>query len=165
MINALRHGWIAVILTLSTTIGVIAQVPEPQVSGENSEMTENEVIIREFIAAWSRLDAGELAGYFAEEGVYHNMPSGPVQGRGNIEQFIAGFIAPWQSTDWEIITLLADGDTVVVERLDKTVVAGSEVNLPCLGVFEMADGKIRAWRDYFDLTTYTDALTAALAER
>ncbi len=38
---------------------------------------DNEKIIREFIEAWSRLDAEELSGYFTEDGVYHNMPSGP----------------------------------------------------------------------------------------
>lgn len=125
-------------------------------------MAGNETVIREFVAAWSRLDAQELASYFTIDGTYHNMPSGPVQGRDNIEQFIAGFISPWQSTDWEIIALLAVGDTVMVERLDKTIVAGSAVNLPCLGVFEMENGKIKVWRDYFDLATYTDALSAAL---
>lgn len=135
-----------------------------QASGqENSMAAGNEEVIREFIAAWSNLDPGELADYFTEDGIYHNMPSGPVRGRDNIEQFIAGFIAPWESTDWEIINLVAQEDLVMVERLDKTVVNGSPVDLPCFGIFEMQDGKIRAWRDYFDLATYTDALTRAMA--
>jgi limonene-1,2-epoxide hydrolase len=42
---------------------------------------DNETIIREFIDAWSRLDAEELSRYFTEDGVYHNMPTGPVAGR------------------------------------------------------------------------------------
>jgi limonene-1,2-epoxide hydrolase len=144
------------ILLISTTMcaNTIAQ--------ENTQMTENEQIVREFISAWSRLDAEELADYFTNDGIYHNIPSTEVQGRDNIQQFIAGFIRPWESTDWEIVSLLAEGDTVMVERLDKTVVAGSPVNLPCLGIFELEDGKIKMWRDYFDLATYTTALTQAL---
>ena len=122
-----------------------------------------EAIVRDFISAWQRLNPSELAGYFSEDGVYHNMPSAAVVGRDNIEQFISGFISQWESTDWEVINLLADGDSVMVERLDKTVVAGSPVNLPCFGYFELSDGKIKLWRDYFDLATYTTALTAALA--
>ncbi|MBL4580342.1 MAG: nuclear transport factor 2 family protein [Gammaproteobacteria bacterium] len=125
-------------------------------------MPENEKIIREFIASWSRLDADELASYFTEDGTYHNIPSSAVQGRDNIQQFITGFIRPWDSTDWEIVSLLAEGDIVMVERLDKTVVAGSAVNLPCFGYFELENGKIKIWRDYFDLPTYTNALTQAL---
>ena len=129
---------------------------------ESTAMPQNEKIIREFVAAWSRLDADELANYFTEDGSYHNIPSSAVQGRDNIQQFIAGFIRPWESTDWEIVSLLAEGNVVMVERLDKTVVAGSTINLPCFGYFELEDGKIRVWRDYFDLATYTSALTAAL---
>lgn len=87
---------------------------------------------------------------------------GAVQGQNNIQQFISGFIRPWESTDWEIVSLVADGDLVMVERLDKTVVAGSPVNLLCLEYFELENGKIKIWRDYFDLSTYTTALTQAL---
>lgn len=128
-----------------------------------AQTESNEAIVRDFISAWQRLNPSELAGYFSEDGVYHNMPSAAVVGRDNIEQFIAGFISQWESTDWEVINLLADGDRVMVERLDKTVVAGRPVNLPCFGYFELSDGKIKLWRDYFDLATYTTALTAALA--
>jgi len=46
----------------------------------------------------------------------------------------------------------------MVERIDITIVNGKEITLPCLGVFEMQDGKIIEWRDYFDLATYTNAL-------
>lgn len=129
---------------------------------ERVAMSDNEKVIREFVQAWSNLDAEELASYFTEDAIYHNMPSDPVQGRASIQQFIAGFIRPWESTEWEIISLVTDGDIVIVERLDKTVVAGSPVNLPCLGYFQLEDGKIKLWRDYFDLATYTDALTQAL---
>jgi limonene-1,2-epoxide hydrolase len=52
---------------------------------------DNERIVREFIAAWSRLDPEELGRYFAEDGVYHNMPTGPVCGRENVQRMIAGF--------------------------------------------------------------------------
>jgi limonene-1,2-epoxide hydrolase len=118
----------------------------------------NAEIIREFVAAWSRLDPKELAGYFAEDGVYHNMPMGPVGGRDNVEQLIRGFTASWTETTWEIVSMAAEGDLVFVERLDRTHAGEKTVDLPCLGVFEMQDGKIKVWRDYFDLGTYTRAL-------
>ena len=123
-------------------------------------MTENEQIIREFIAAWSRMEASELVSYFTEDGIYHNMPMGPIGGRNNLEKFIDGFISGWSSTEWEIVNLLVDGDIVVVERLDKTRVGDKSVDLPCTGVFEMYHGKIKVWRDYFDLNTYTQGLSA-----
>ena len=115
---------------------------------------DNERIIREFIGAWSRLDAAELAGYFAEDGVYHNMPARPVAGRENIERMIAGFIASWTHTEWEVLNLVSVGDLVIAERLDRTQAGEKGVDLPCAGVFELEDGKIKVWRDYFDMATY-----------
>ena len=78
-------------------------------------MTENETIIREFVAAWSNLDADELATYFTEDGTYYNMPTQPISGRENVRDFIANFMRPWESTEWEILNLLVEGDIVMVE--------------------------------------------------
>jgi limonene-1,2-epoxide hydrolase len=121
-------------------------------------MAENERIIREFIAAWPRLDPAELAGYFAEDGVYHNMPMGPVAGRANVENLIRGFIGTWTQTAWEVVTLLSSGDVVVAERVDRTRIGDKSVELPCVGVFELEAGKIKVWRDYFDLGTFMKAM-------
>jgi limonene-1,2-epoxide hydrolase len=38
------------------------------------------------------------------------------------------------------------------ERTDHITMNGRPVDLPIMGVFEMApDGRIQAWREYFDL--------------
>ncbi len=120
---------------------------------------DNEKIVREFIEAWSRLDPDELSSWFCEDGVYHNMPTGPVAGRGPVRDMIAGFIAPWTETEWEIRHLVSHGDVVIVERIDRTKAGDKAVDLPCTGVFEMRDGKIQCWRDYFDLGTYMGAMS------
>lgn len=118
----------------------------------------NEETIRDFIAAWARLDPEELAGYFCEDGTYHNIPTGPVKGRKNVEAMIRGFIATWTATEWEILHLVAREDVVIAERVDRTQAGDKSVDLPCTGVFEMEDGKIKIWRDYFDLGTYARAM-------
>jgi limonene-1,2-epoxide hydrolase len=120
-------------------------------------MTPSETIVRDFIAAWSRLDVDELVGFFAPDGAYHNMMAKPVSGHENLRRFIGGFLRGWSATDWEIVTLVSRGDLVVAERVDHTRVGDRQVDLPCCGVFELADGKIKTWRDYFDLATYTRA--------
>lgn len=127
-------------------------------------MSDNETVIRNFIQAWSRLDPDELAEFFTPDGVYHNMPTQPVAGRDNLRTFIAGFIGSWTATEWDVLTLISKGDVVVAERLDRTLVGDKAVNLPCCGVFEMQGGKIKVWRDYFDMQTYLKALTRAPGE-
>lgn len=122
-------------------------------------MNDNEKIIRDFIAAWSRLNVDEIVSYFAEDGVYHNMPTQPVKGHANLRNFISAFLKSWTKTDWDVLNIVSQGNVVLAERLDRTIVGGSKkVDLPCCGVFEMANGKIKVWRDYFDMATYTKPL-------
>ena len=121
-------------------------------------MADNEKIVRDFISAWSRLNVDEIVSYFAEDGVYHNMPTQPVKGHAALRPFIQAFLKMWSKTDWDVLNILSRGDVVIAERLDRTVAMGKNVDLPCCGVFEMADGKIKVWRDYFDMATYTRAL-------
>ncbi len=122
-------------------------------------MSANTKLIEEFCAAWSRLDPAELAGYFTEDGVYHNMPAQPVTGRHGIEAFIRGFAGNWTKTDFEILNIAETGSGVVIaERVDRAKVGDKSLELPCTGVFEIRDGKIAVWRDYFDLGTYVKAM-------
>lgn len=121
-------------------------------------MTTNAQIIRDFIASWSTLDVDRIVEFFAEDGVYHNMPIAPVAGRAHLRAFIAAFLRDWSATEWEIVTLIESGNIVTAERIDRTKVGAKTVELPCCGVFEMEGGKIRVWRDYFDMATYTRAL-------
>lgn len=115
---------------------------------------DNVQIIQNFIDAWSRLDAEELVTYFAVDGIYHNMPAQPVQGHENLKAFIGGFIANWTQTDWDTLNIMGQGNVVFAERLDRTQAGDIKVDLPCCGVFEMEDGKIKVWRDYFDMATF-----------
>ncbi len=118
-------------------------------------MSDNVQIIQDFINAWSRLDADELVSYFAEDGIYYNMPAQPVQGQDNLKKFIGGFIANWTKTEWDTLNIMGEGDVVFAERLDRTQAGDVKVDLPCCGVFEMENGKIKVWRDYFDMATFT----------
>ena len=122
-------------------------------------MNDNIAIVRAFIQAWERLDPVELASYFHEAGCYHNIPAKPVTGRAAVQQFITGFIKTWTQTDWEILTLIGEGEVVVCERIDRTRTQNGDVDLPCCGVFLMEDGKIKLWRDYFDMGTYISAMS------
>ena len=121
---------------------------------------DNEKLIRDFIDAWPRLDAKELSTYFTEDGVYHNMPTAPVTGREHIEVMIAGVIGAWTATKWEVLNLASRGDVVFAERIDRIQTGDSSLELPCTGVFEIENGKIKVWRDYFDLGTYLKGMTA-----
>ena len=117
-------------------------------------------LVTEFCKKWATPDPEELAGYFTEDAVYHNIPMEPVQGREAIEQFIAGFTAVFDGIDFQVHKQVCDGDLVMNERTDvMRRKDGDPIPLPVTGVFEIKDGRIAAWRDYFDMATITSAFS------
>ena len=56
---------------------------------------------------------------------------------------------------------VVDGNTVLVERLDRHRVGNSWVELPVMGVFVVVDGRITEWRDYFDMNVFVSQMAAA----
>lgn len=50
----------------------------------------------------------------------------------------------------EIRTIVSTGDTVVVERIDVNALGGQPVTFNVIAVFEVRDGAITHWREYWD---------------
>lgn len=122
-------------------------------------MSEPIDVVQDFCAAWSRLDVDEIMSYFADDAVYHNMPGPPTVGSAAIRTGIARFLGGWSATTFDVLNIAAAGNIVLAERVDRIDSNGKHLDLPVTGVFEIENGKIRAWRDYFDLATYTRALS------
>jgi limonene-1,2-epoxide hydrolase len=117
--------------------------------------TKNEELIRGFCAAWQGRDIEELVGFFSPDAVYHNMPMPPVRGHDGIRKAFHFFVPPAQSIEFEVLNIASTGSVVFTERIDRFLMGGKKVELPVAGVFEVRDGKIAVWRDYFDLQTWT----------
>ena len=111
--------------------------------------------VRDFCAAWSRRDVDELLNYFTEDAVYHNMPIAPVQGTEGIRSMLNLFVPGAESISFEIVHIASSGNVVHTERVDTFQMGENLVVLPVAGVFELRDGKIAAWRDYFDMGAWT----------
>jgi limonene-1,2-epoxide hydrolase len=113
-----------------------------------------ETIVREFCATWSERDIEKLLAYFADDAVYHNMPLAPVVGKDGIREVLGLFVPPAEAIDFEMLHTAARGNVVFTERVDRFTMGGKQVDLPVAGVFELRDGRIAAWRDYFDFATW-----------
>lgn len=118
-------------------------------------------IVRDFCDAWSGLDIDRICSFFTDDATYHNIPIAPVTGIDAIRSTIVGFTTGAERVEFRIGAIAADGDTVMTERVDVFVLPGATVELPVMGTFELRDGKIAAWRDYFDLAQFTNQLPSA----
>ena len=122
-------------------------------------MSPNAERIRDFVAAWSRNDLGELMSYFAPDCVYHNIPVEPVKGLDAIRKTLQGFAGMASEIEW-VLHQIGENEAGVVftERTDRFKIAGKWVELPVMGAFELRDGQLTAWRDYFDMQQFTRQL-------
>jgi limonene-1,2-epoxide hydrolase len=102
-----------------------------------------------FIAAWNRLDEARIYALLADDVVYHNMPLRPVQGREAVRAHLAEW--PVDACEWELLNIAARGNVVLTERVDRFRRGEDRIVVPVMGAFEVADGLITHWRDYFDL--------------
>ena len=120
-------------------------------------------VVRRFCAAWSDgMGADDLAAFFTDHAVYHNIPLAPVTGREAIANNIATFIRPGppgiEGIEFHIINIAADGPVVMTERVDVFKLPDRSFELQVMGVFEVMDGKINAWRDYFDTNQFASRM-------
>jgi limonene-1,2-epoxide hydrolase len=117
-------------------------------------------LVTEFCKLWASPDPDELASYFTEDAVYHNIPMEPVQGRQAIKEFIAGFLAAFDGIDFNVHRQVSNGTLVMNERTDvMRRKGGGTFPLPVMGVFEVQNDRIVAWRDYFDMAAITSAFS------
>jgi limonene-1,2-epoxide hydrolase len=119
-------------------------------------------VVRSFIAAWNANDLERVLAHLHPEVVYHNVPLAPLHGLPAVRAYLQG-IGRFDWIDWKLLALAVDGHKVLTERRDDFRLRGTEVSLPLMGIFEVEGGRIRAWRDYFDLAMYRRQLPAAPA--
>jgi limonene-1,2-epoxide hydrolase len=122
-----------------------------------------ESVVDEFIAAVERINIDEAASYLADDVSYENMPVQPVKGKDDVCNIMKGFLAASTEVEWRVLRQHSVDNVVFNERLDRFKMNGGWLELPVAGVFEVNEnGKISLWRDYFDMGTYMDQLTALM---
>jgi limonene-1,2-epoxide hydrolase len=111
-------------------------------------------LVQQFCAVWSKGDLDAIMQFFADDAVYHNIPVDPVTGLDAIRATIEGFTGGVDSIEFRVRNIVAAGDVVMTERVDVFIFPTATIELPVMGTFEVADDKISAWRDYFDLNQF-----------
>ncbi|GAY17172.1 limonene-1,2-epoxide hydrolase family protein [Mycobacterium sp. shizuoka-1] len=115
----------------------------------------SEKLVRDFLGSWEDRDLEVICSAFADDAVYHNVPVAPIEGIAGIRAIFGAFLDAFAEAKLDIVTLAAEPGLVLVERIDYfTMTDGREVVLPVNGVFEVREGKIVRFSDYFDLADF-----------
>jgi limonene-1,2-epoxide hydrolase len=118
-------------------------------------MSDNTSRTRAFIDAFNKSDIDAIMTFVADDAVYHNIPVDPVRGRDPIRKTIEGFMGMASRVEWKLSQIAeSDSGAVLTERVDRFLIRDRWVELPVMGTFEFEDGKLVAWRDYFDMQQF-----------
>ncbi len=121
-------------------------------------MTDPKSIVLEFIATWRNeqaLHAG-LRQYLLPDTVWENIgfsrTVGPEQAIDLMTKVVEQGDSAMANLEVEIVNIIAERDVVMTERKDHMVddQGNRKATIHVMGVFQVKDGKIAAWRDYFD---------------
>ena len=115
-------------------------------------------VVTAFLHAMEQKDYDTGLQYVADDCVYVNGPTGTMHGPGGVRAALEPFFAPVLENVFAIKRQVASGATVFIERLDRHRLPNGWVELPVTGVFEVHDGRINVWNEYFDLATLMNAM-------
>ncbi|HTK98817.1 MAG TPA: limonene-1,2-epoxide hydrolase family protein [Pseudomonadales bacterium] len=115
-------------------------------------------VARSMIDAWRVLDWDRVANLFTDDGVLQVVPLKPYTGRAAIKAHLDQIASGIERLDFKIRHLNAIGHIVLFERSDEFVYKGRTASVPVVGVMEISDGHVKAWREYMDLATMTKAM-------
>ncbi|WP_109355288.1 limonene-1,2-epoxide hydrolase family protein [Sphingorhabdus sp. EL138] len=110
-----------------------------------------EQIVVDFIESWNRMDYDSIYAAMADDIFYHNIPMEPCEGIDAVRAFFEGSGMGSDGAEWITHHIATNGNVVLTERTDKFRIDGQWIAIRVMGTFEIEDGKIAKWRDYFDL--------------
>lgn len=113
--------------------------------------------VRAFITHLNAMRLDEAWTLLAPDVVYHDIPSKPIMGPEAVARMLDRI--PMQAMDSIVHHMAEDDGIVLTERTDRFhLTDGRWVELRVMGSFEVVDGRITAWRDYFDLGEWARAV-------
>jgi len=136
--------------------------PAPIPGGAGTDEPREAAVVRAFLASLELLDVERAVGHVADDVVYQNVSLPTIRGRDALRKALTAFGRAATSFQAVNHRLAAEGPVVLTERTDVIEVGRLRVSFWVCGTFEVHDGKITLWRDYFDWASVTGGLLRGL---
>ncbi len=124
-------------------------------------MTQNLEIVAGLMRSFEEQDLEKTLSFFNEDAVWTNIPmETPAVGIDAIRKALGAFGFTPEAVEFVIHNTTENPDTNVVmnERTDRFKVEKGWLAIRVVGVFEIKNGKVQEWRDYFDMAEFQKQL-------
>lgn len=122
----------------------------------------NIATVDRFLYALRDKDLDAAADLLDDDIVYENVGFSRLRGSRRVLQVFSAMQRPALGFDVEVHRSACNGTTVLNERTDLLRFGPVQLTFWICGVFEVSDGRITLWRDYFDALDMTKALVRGL---
>ena len=120
-------------------------------SAHVSPRTAPKEVVLDFLQALHDFDHQATVDLVDEQIDYVNVSASRLRGKRTFSAVFQRFYRlAWAGFDVVVTNIAQEGDVVLTERLDTLRLGPVHSQFWVLGRFEVKDGKITVWRDYFD---------------
>jgi limonene-1,2-epoxide hydrolase len=120
------------------------------------------LVVERFLDLLQAKDVDGAADLLAEDVEYANVGAATVHGRERVERLLRAAVGRRAGFEVYMHTIAANGSSVMTERTDVLTFRRLRVQFWICGRFDVDDGKIVLWRDYFDYMNFTAATLRGL---
>jgi limonene-1,2-epoxide hydrolase len=130
--------------------------------------------VRAYVEAVATKDMANAIGFLHPEVVFDNVPQKGdarlTHGPEAVGKRLQALLNACEKTEWEIVRQIEEGDTVFNERVDRfwfrsgMFPKSNLLEWPVCTRWEIEDGKIKLWRDYYELELTEPQLGVSLTE-
>jgi limonene-1,2-epoxide hydrolase len=110
----------------------------------------NASTVESFLYALQAQDFDTIDSLLADDVAYQNVGLPTIRGRARVVKLLRGMEGK-VGFEVKFHRNVAEGSTVLNERTDAMILGPLRLQFWVCGVFEVEDGRITLWRDYFDV--------------
>jgi limonene-1,2-epoxide hydrolase len=115
----------------------------------------NSDLVLAFLHAWDELDVEAVFRMLSPDIVYKNTGYPDAVGHDGVRKTLASLIDTGTPLTCVIHAIAENADGgVMTERTDTIHYAKGAISFPVMGAFDVKDGLIHGWRDYFDASPF-----------
>ncbi|AZG45139.1 limonene-1,2-epoxide hydrolase family protein [Gordonia insulae] len=108
-------------------------------------------IVTEFLDDLARGNVAAALDDLDEHIAYTNVSTPTVHGKRKVAKIFGGMDKlSWAGFNYRMVNVSSDGPVVLTERVDELRMGPVVMQFWVCGRFEVAEGRITVWRDYFD---------------
>ena len=129
---------------------------------------DNKRLIETFWQTLYERDFDKVGSFFSSDGRYEDVPAPDAGATGPeaVARRLRIGLEPIESYVHHLHRMVAEGDTVITEHTEEWHFGtGEVVALPFVSVHVVEEGKIKLWRDYWDMATLMNGAPAWWGER